>query len=69
MTVQAASQGAPPKRRRGFQFTERHLPFALLMPSVVIILLIVGFPMLYSLYISFTSYNLTSPGVFDLVGF
>ncbi len=69
MTVQAASQGAPPKRRRGFQFTERHLPFALLMPSVVIILLIVGFPMLYSLYISFTSYNLTSPGVFDFVGF
>jgi multiple sugar transport system permease protein len=68
MTVQASSQGAQRKKKRGFQFTERHLPFALLMPSIVIIVLIVGFPMLYSLYISFTNYNLTSPGVFDFVG-
>ena len=69
MTSQISTQGAPIRKFMGFQFTERHLPVALLMPSVLIIILIVGFPMIYSLYISFTNYTLTSPGVFDFVGF
>ncbi|OGO28346.1 MAG: sugar ABC transporter permease [Chloroflexi bacterium RBG_16_52_11] len=41
----------------------------LLLPSVVIILLVIGFPMLYSLYISFTNFNLTSPKVIEFIGF
>lgn len=67
MTAQAHEIAAP-RRRRGLQLTERHLPFALLLPSIVIILLIVGFPMIYSLYISFTNFNLTTPGNIDFIG-
>lgn len=68
MTVHTQAEKVP-RRRRGIQLTERHLPFALLFPSILIILLIVGFPMLYSLYVSFTNFNLTSPGNVDFVGF
>jgi multiple sugar transport system permease protein len=68
MTVQTLRQGTPPKRRRRIQLTERHLPLALLLPSILIILLIVGFPMLYSLYLSFTNFNLTSPGNIEFIG-
>ncbi|NIV29617.1 MAG: ABC transporter permease subunit [Anaerolineae bacterium] len=69
MTVQTISQGASGKKRRGLQFSERHLPFALLVPAIVIILLVVGIPMLYSLYLSFTNYTLTSAQDYDFVGF
>ncbi len=68
MTVQTLGQGAPRKRRRRVQLTERHLPLALLLPGILIILLIVGFPMLYSLYLSFTNFNLTSPGKIEFIG-
>ena len=67
MTVQTHAENVP-RRRRGIQLTERHLPLALLFPSILIILLIVGFPMLYSLYVSLTNFNLTSPGNVDFVG-
>ena len=69
MTVQTRSQRATDKKRRGFQFTERHLPFALLMPAILIIVLVVGIPMLYSLYLSFTNYTLTSAQNYEFVGF
>ncbi len=68
MIVQTLGQGAPRKRRRRVQLTERHLPLALLLPGILIILLIVGFPMLYSLYLSFTNFNLTSPGRIEFIG-
>jgi len=68
MTVKAHEKEDARRRWRGLQLTERHLPVALLMPSIVIIVLIVGFPMLYSLYISFTNFNLTSPGNVDFIG-
>jgi multiple sugar transport system permease protein len=58
----------PRKKRRGFQFSERHLPIALLTPSILIIVLVVGLPMLYSLYLSFTNFNLTSGGSIRFVG-
>jgi len=69
MTVQSLSQDAPRRERRGLQLTERHLPVALLLPSILIIVLVVGFPMLYSLYLSFTNFNLTSPGNIEFIGF
>ncbi len=68
MTAQAASQSTAPKKRRGLQLGERNLPFALLTPSIVIIVLVIGFPMAYSLYLSFTSYTLTSAGNYEFVG-
>ena len=41
--------------------TSRYFPFLLIAPSLGIILLIVGYPLLFSLYISFTSYSLLDP--------
>jgi multiple sugar transport system permease protein len=68
MSAQTLGQKAPRKRRQRIQLTERHLPLALLLPSILIILLIVGFPMVYSLYLSFTNFNLTSPGNVEFIG-
>jgi multiple sugar transport system permease protein len=68
MTEQAQSQVIMPKKRFGFQPTERHLPIALVLPSIVIIILVVGLPMLYSLYLSFTDYTLTSGTNYNFVG-
>lgn len=68
MTVESLSRDAAGKKRRGFQLTERHLPIALLLPGIVIIVLVIGFPMVYSLYLSFTDFNLTSPKDIDFVG-
>ncbi len=68
MTVETLGRSVTRRRRRGIQLTEQHLPLALLLPSILIILLIVGFPMVYSLYLSFTDFNLTSPGDIDFVG-
>lgn len=67
MTAQTLGQSAPRKRRR-IQLTERHLPLALLAPSVVFILLVVGFPMIYSLYLSFTNFNLITPQNIEFIG-
>jgi multiple sugar transport system permease protein len=39
----------------------RWFPFFLLLPSFVIILIVTGFPLLYSLYVSFTPYELLKP--------
>lgn len=68
MTVQTRSQRAIGKKRRGLQFSERHLPIVLLMPAILIILLVVGIPMLYSLYLSFTNYTLTSARSYEFIG-
>lgn len=68
MTVQSLGQDRLPKKRRGLQLSERHLPFALLLPGILVILLVVGFPMIYSLYLSFTNFNLSSPGNYEFIG-
>jgi multiple sugar transport system permease protein len=44
------------------------LAFILLMPGIVVIFLVIAFPMLYSLYLSFTDYTLTNTAGFDFVG-
>jgi multiple sugar transport system permease protein len=46
-----------------------HLPFVLLLPAIALMLFVVGFPMLYSLYLSFTNYTLLNPGSVRFVGF
>ncbi len=68
MTVQSLGQDRLPKKRRGLQLSERHLPLALLLPGILVILLVVGFPMIYSLYLSFTNFNLSSPGNYEFIG-
>ncbi len=67
-TLQAEAKIAMPKRRRGLQLSERHLPIALLMPGLLVLLLVVGFPMAYSLYLSFTNFNLSSPSTIAFIG-
>lgn len=55
--IQAASAGAEaPRGRRG-----RWFPFLLITPSILIILLVILFPLLYSFYVSFTPYKLLKP--------
>jgi len=41
--------------------TSRYFPFLLIAPSLGIILVVVAYPLLFSLYISFTSYSLLDP--------
>jgi multiple sugar transport system permease protein len=63
---------APTAARRGFQISvsgeARYLPIAFLLPGILVILLVVGFPMLYSFYLSFTNYTLTSARSYHFVG-
>jgi multiple sugar transport system permease protein len=47
----------------------KHLPLFLLLPAIILLIFVVGFPMLYSLYLSFTSYTLLSPKAAKFVGF
>jgi multiple sugar transport system permease protein len=68
MAVQSLSQDTVSTRRGGIRSSERRLALALLLPGLVIILLVVGFPMLYSLYLSFTNFTLTSARDFQFVG-
>jgi multiple sugar transport system permease protein len=49
------------KRKYRFQRAERLFPFFLIAPSILIILLIVVVPLLYSIYVSFTPYTLLKP--------
>ncbi len=39
----------------------RRLPFLMLLPAIIAIAVVVAFPMGYSLYLSFTDYDLTRP--------
>jgi multiple sugar transport system permease protein len=47
----------------------KRLPLFLLLPAIILLIFVVGFPMLYSLYLSFTSYTLLSPKAAKFVGF
>jgi multiple sugar transport system permease protein len=69
MTTQSIVDGSPHRQRRKFQVKERHLMLLLLLPSVIIVAVVIGFPMLYSLYISLTNFNLTTPKSIEFIGF
>ncbi|QJU52704.1 sugar ABC transporter permease [Herbiconiux sp. KACC 21604] len=43
--------------------------YGMLAPLVAVFIAVVGFPLLYALYLSFTDYKLTDRGAPDLVGF
>jgi len=70
MTVKTlARKAARPPAPRSVSRETRLLPVTLLLPGIVVILFVVAFPMLYSLYLSFTNYTLTSARSFHFVGF
>lgn len=58
------------KSRWGGRIGPRWFPLFMLLPSILIILVVTGFPLLYSLYVSFTPYELLKPTSlkFELAG-
>jgi len=64
----AISSKTLPRRKPSFQFSEKHLPIAMVMPSLIIILLVVGVPMAYSLYLSFTDFTFTTAKNVHFIG-
>ncbi len=70
MVVKQVSRGETVSAKKSYvtAFSEKQLPVLLLLPAIIAILLVIGFPMLYSLYISFTDYTLTSGSDFHFVG-
>jgi multiple sugar transport system permease protein len=69
MAVKSAAQGVARRKTRRVTFDDTYyLPVFLLVPGIVVILVVVGFPMLYSLYLSFTNYSLVNTTGFDFVG-
>ncbi|MGA7235823.1 MAG: hypothetical protein WBY44_09095, partial [Bryobacteraceae bacterium] len=59
----AASRFAEPTNRIPVTRALRRLgaPFLLLMPAIVILVVVIAAPLLFSLYSSFTAYRLTRP--------
>ncbi len=47
----------------------KRLPLFLLLPAIILLIFVVGFPMLYSLWLSFTNYTLLNPTASKFVGF
>ncbi len=52
---------AQPASRLSGRIGPRWFPLFLLLPSFILILIVTGFPLLYSLYVSFTPYELLKP--------
>lgn len=62
MSIQASNQlKTRQESSRNWQVGARWFPFFLLLPSFVFIIIVTGFPLLYSLYVSFTPYELLKP--------
>jgi multiple sugar transport system permease protein len=47
----------------------KRLPMLLLLPAIILLIFVVGFPMLYSLWLSFTDYTLLNPTASKFIGF
>jgi len=56
------------KSGRSLRSETAYLPVLFLMPGIMVLIAVVGFPMLYSLYLSFTNYTLTTARNFHFVG-
>lgn len=48
---------------------EKYLPTVLLTPAIVLIIFVVGIPMMYSLYLSFTDFTLLKSSNINFIGF
>lgn len=58
----ASSIDADPRTRTStFHRTQRWFPYAMIAPAIIVIVLVVFYPMLYSIYVSFTPFNLLRP--------
>jgi multiple sugar transport system permease protein len=69
MAVQSLPAQAPPGKRGPIHFSEvGSFPLILLFPAIVVILFVVGFPMVYSLFLGFTNYDLTRAANVKFIG-
>ena len=50
-------------------FTERHLRILFPLPAIIFVAMLMVFPVLYTLFLSFTNWNLTSGDPLSFVGF
>ena len=57
----ASERGAAPRFKEVSRIEAGFFPFAMISPALIMIILVVGFPLLYSLYVSFTPYELLKP--------
>jgi multiple sugar transport system permease protein len=57
----SAKESPGTAKRSTFYRSKTRFPLLLIAPAVIIILLVVAYPMIYSIYISFTPYNLLRP--------
>ncbi len=70
----ASVSTTPSGSKKTSSYTERisagRFPFLLILPAAIIIFIVLAFPMLYSLYVSFTPYELLKPNSlhFELSG-
>jgi multiple sugar transport system permease protein len=55
----------PSQSRRRAAIGPRWFPLFLILPSIVLIVFVTGFPLLYSLYVSFTPYDLLKPATLN----
>src|SRR5262245_60439768 len=69
MTIAGAQGFGRAVRRRGGRPSEPSFAFLLNAPALLAIVLLVGYPILYSLWLSFYQYNLKRPRLFRFIGF
>lgn len=60
-TTMTAAEVSANRGLRSSRLGPRWFPFFLILPSLVLIFIVTGFPLLYSLYVSFTPYELLRP--------
>jgi multiple sugar transport system permease protein len=60
-TTMTAAEVRASRGLRSSRLGPRWFPFFLILPSLVLIFIVTGFPLLYSLYVSFTPYELLRP--------
>lgn len=66
MAVSAGEAGRP-RRRAGIETTRARTAIWLMVPAIVVLLLVAGYPLARTIYLAFTDATLNSPGKF--VGF
>jgi multiple sugar transport system permease protein len=57
----SASDQVSTARKTGFYSSQKYFPFLLIAPTLLIIGLVIIYPMLYSIYVSFTPFHLLRP--------
>jgi len=62
------SRRSAEKRLSAAVLESRRLPVLLLLPAILLMALVVGFPMIYSLYLSFTDFTLLSQSSMKFIG-